>query len=208
MKHFTYNVDEFEKLYGMPQGFFSNDVVIVDNEIQNDISKDWNYLKGKICVVGILHLDQIRTFVAEKRNDEDFKMYVSDELKKFGQNAPIYAFNRFMEIGNFKGDFGIEIPIKEIKPFNARGWNKDKFFNELRNRKQIPDIQVKDIFKGDAGQCIIKWDEYMKTGDFQNLMDIVSHNINCLLKESVIQKHKKFFEDNWNINSQGFLEKK
>jgi len=208
MKHFTYNVDEFEKLYGMPQGFFINDVVIVDNEIQNDISKDWNYLKGKICVVGILHLDQIRTFVAEKRNDEDFKMYVSDELKKFGQNAPIYAFNRFMEIGNFKGDFGIEIPIKEIKPFNARGWNKDKFFNELRNRKQIPDIQVKDIFKGDAGQCIIKWDEYMKTGDFQNLMDIVSHNINCLLKESVIQKHKKFFEDNWNINSQGFLEKK
>lgn len=205
MKHFTYNVDELEKLYGVSQGFFSNDVIIIDNEIQNDISDDWNYTKARICVTGILYQDQIRIFVAEKENDEDFKMYVSDEIKSLGQNAPIYAFNRNMEMGNFKGDFGIEIPIKEIKPFNAKGWNKDKFFETLRNRNVIPDIQIKDIFKGDAGLCIDRWEKYQRTGDFQNMMDIVSHNINCLLKESVIQKHKKFFHDNWNIDSNGFM---
>lgn len=205
MRYFTYKLKDMEAMYHAPEGFFDNEAVIIDNELQNDIAPDWDYTKGKISVTGILHLDYIVIFVAEKETDDEFKMVVTDEIAKLGRVAPMFAFNRNMEQGNFKGDFGYEIPINEIKPFNAKGWNKDKFFQTLRKRKAIPDIEIKDIFKGDANRCIDNWNKYQRTGDFQQMMDIVSHNINCLLKESVIQKHKDWFWNNYDIDSKGFM---
>jgi len=207
MREFNYNVTDIEKEYGVSQGFFSNDFIIIDNEIQNDISSDWDYLKGKISVVGILYLDNIKIFVAEEENDVDFKNAVKEEINRLGKFAYIYAFNNKMEMGNFKGDMDFDVPIKEIKPFNARGWNKDKFYTELRKRNQIPDKKIIDIFDGDAGHCIPNWEEYLKTGNFDLMMNIVSHNINCLLKESVILKNQVFFKENWEVNERGWMER-
>lgn len=205
MREFTYNVVEIEREYGVPIGTFSNDFIIIDNEIQNDISADWDYLKGKVNVVGILYLDLIKIFVAEEENDEEFKNAVRDEINRLGDFAYIYAFNNKMEMGNFKGDMDFDVPIREIKPFNAKGWNKDKFYNELRKRNQIPDIKIIDVFNGNAGLCIPNWKKYLETGNFDYMMDIVSHNINCLLKESVILKNKHFFKMNWKVDKNNFM---
>jgi len=201
----VYDLSIFEDMNNLDNGFFSNRNVIVDNEIMNDISDDWDYEKAKIAVTGTLHLDRITVFVATKENDEEFKEAVRTELIALAKDNPLYSFNTKMEMGNFKGDLNLEIPINEIKPFNARGWNKNRFFETLRERNVIPDIDLKDIFGGNANLCIEHWQKYLEDGSQQHLMDIVSHNINCLLKESIIQKHKDFFVENWEIDKNRFM---
>lgn len=205
MKKFNINLREFEKKYNMEEGFFNNENIIIDNEIQNDISKNWDYESAKISVVGILYENEITIFAIESVNDEDFKNQVIEEINKLGKVSHIYAFNRKMEIGNFKGDWNFDVPIKEIKPFNSRGYNKDKFFQILKERKQIPNFDIIDIFDGNAGLCIDRWEKFVATNDFQNIIDVVKHNINCLLKESIILKHQKFFKDNWEVDDRNWM---
>jgi len=205
MRQLTYLVEDFEAKNNAPKGFFCNASAIVDNELGNDISDDWDYQKGKIVVTGILHRDQIFMFIKDSEDDEDFGKEVCRKLLEIGCKVPLYAFNRNFEIGNFKGDFNCEIEIKEIKPFNARGWNKDRFYNELRKRNAIPNINLRDALNGDAKECPNKWGKYIKTNDFQHVMDIVSHNLSCLLKESVILKNKDYFWNNWKIDDNGFM---
>lgn len=205
MKHLTYLVEDFEKKYNVPHGFFANPSAIVDNELGNDISKNWNYEEGNIVVTGILHKDKIYIYVRESDDDDQFKKAVCRKLLDIGGEVPLYAFNKNFEVGNFKGEFDCEIEIKEVKPFNARGWTKDRFFDELRKRKVIPDIRMRDALGGDGSKCPTKWAEYIKTKDFQHVMDIVSHNLGCLLKESIILKHKDYFWNNWVIDDNGFM---
>lgn len=208
MKQFNYDLKPIEKEYGVPEGFFSNDNAIIDNEIMNDISDDWNYEKAKISVTGILYRDKITIYLAENEEDLDFKNELSSVLVKLNGDVEMFALNKFMEIGNFKGDLCLDIEIKEIKPFNAKGFNKDRFFEELKKAKVIPDIEIYDVFKGDSGLCVTRWKEYIETKDFDLVMNIVSHNINCLLKESVIQKNKQFFLDNWEVDEKNFMLRK
>lgn len=205
MKIFNYKLKDFEEKYNVPVGFFNNEDVVIDNEIQNDISSDWNYLKGKLSVVGFLHKDMITIIATESEYDEDFKQTVKEKLDFYSSFSNLYAFNNKMEMGNFKGFMDFDISIKEIKPFNSKGWNKDKFFKLLRERKQIPDFEIIDIFKGNAGLCIDRWEKFVETKDFQNIMDVVSHNINCLLKESVILNNQKFFKDNWEVDDRNWM---
>lgn len=205
MKHLVYLLEDFEKKYNVPQGFFANNSVIVDNELGNDISDDWDYEKGKIIITGILHKDKIYMYVKEGNQDTEFKTAICRKLLDLGSTVPIHAFNKNFEIGNFKGDFDCEIEINEIKPFNAKGWTKDRFFEELRKRKKIPDIKMRDALGNDGGKCPGKWKEYIETQDFQHMMDIVSHNLGCLLKESVIMKHRDFFLNNWELDKRGFM---
>lgn len=200
-----YPLSDFESIYDTDEGFFFSPDIIVDNELMNDISDDWNYKKGKISVVGMLFLNQITVFVAEKEDDKEFKQAVADELFVRGKNSFIYSFNRNMEMGNFQGDFGIEIPINEIKPFNAKGWNKNRFFHELQKREVIPKIDLKDVYDGDSSKAVESWQKYLESDDEKHLMDIVSHNINCLLKECIILKNQKYFREHWVIDEKGFM---
>lgn len=201
MKHFIYSNKYFH------QDLFLNDNCIVDNEISNDISPDWDYTKGKPIVVGFLHKDKIDIFLAEKENDKDFQQAVDEFIqKKVDDGVDLYSFNRYMELGNYKGAWGIDNwQIKEIKPFKGRGWTKDKFFNELIARKQIPDVKVADVFGGDASLCIYYWEKYQDTGKIEFALKIVEHNINCLLKESVIQKNRDFFRNTFKIDEKGWV---
>lgn len=206
MKMFTYSLETFESMFSVVKGTFDNDNVVVDNEIMNDISADWNYLEGKPFITGILHKDKIMIFCAEKEDDADFKLRVMAELNELRKDNKIYAFNKFMEQGNFKGAFDYEIEIDEIKPFNARGWNKDRFYEELKEKNVIDQkINIKDIFGGDGLKCPIYWEKYLKTGEWQLIMDCVSHNINCLLKESLILKNHNYFKENFKIDKKGWL---
>jgi len=204
----NYKIENFEIAYQAPQGLFHSPVAIVDNELGNDISADWDYEKGKVVVTGILFKDTINIYIKEREDDNDFVKTVSRKLLNIGSETPIYAFNKAFEVGNFKGDFNLPIIIQEIKPFAAKGWNKDRFYQELINNKVIPDIKIKDILNGNGAKCIGRWQEYLRTGNFQNMMDIVSHNLSCLLKESVILKHFHYYKENWEIDSKGFMLKK
>jgi len=205
MRLFEYKVKDLEHAHNVPEGFFYSEDCILDNEIRNDIAPEWDYTTAKIVVVGMLYHDAVKVFVAESDDDMDFKRAVLDELQNLKFTCKPKAFNKHMEIGNYKGCFGYEIDIDEIKPFNAKGWNKERFFKVLKEQHVIPDIQIKDVFDGDASKCIENWKLYKETGKFQYLMDIVSHNLNCLMKETVINKHRVWFKKNYKINHKGWL---
>ena len=110
-----------------------------------------------------------------------------------------------MEMGNFKGMWKILTKIKEIKPFKAKGWSKDNFYNELIAKKVIKDCNILDPYESDASRCIYDWNRFQRTNQIEYALNIVKHNINCLLKESVILNHKKYFLDNYHINEKGWL---
>lgn len=178
----------------------------MDNEISNDISKDWDYTKGIPVLVGFLHKEHMDIFLAEEEDDLEFRK----EVKKFitnmvEQGIDMYSFNRHMERGNFKGKWGWDVPMKEIKPFKGRGWSKDKFYNILIGQEIIPDAKITDVFDGDASQCIHYWKRYQDTGKIEHALKIIKHNMNCLMKESVIQKNKKYFLDNYRLDEKGWV---
>lgn len=201
-----YDVKDIEKKYKVPEGTFQNDFVIIDNETQNNIAPDWDYTKAKISIVGLLYKNKVKIFIAEKENDKEFKTSIKKELNKLKKQSNIYAFNNNMELGNFKGDFeDYEIIIHEIKPFNGRGWNKDKFYYTLRLAQEIPDVIINDPFKGDGGKCIDSWVKFQETKDIKYMKEAIIHNLNCLLKESIILKHNLFFKKNWLIDEKNFF---
>jgi hypothetical protein len=188
------------------QDLFLNDNCIIDNEISNDISKNWKYEDGRPIVVGFLYQDQIDIFLAESEDDKDFEEAVRGYIKKkVDDGVDLYSFNRHMEIGNFKGTWDFDVEIKEIKPFKGRGWNKDRFWNELIARNQIPDVMVADVFDGDASLCISYWQRYIESEKIEYALKIVEHNVNCLLKESVILKQKEFFRKNFKLDERGWV---
>jgi len=205
MKIFYYNTNQIEGLYNLRNNFLKSPFIIIDNEIQNDISKDWVYENGKLSVVGFLFDNKIEIYVSETEDDKEFKIHLTKRLKDLSINNNLYSFNKYMEMGNFKGDLNIDIKINEIKPFNAKGWNKDRFFNELQEQNIIPRFKVYDPFESDAGLCVTFWEDYLKTKDTDKLKQIVIHNINCLIKESLILKHRSFFTENYEINERNWL---
>jgi hypothetical protein len=207
---FNFDLRELEDFYNVHDFFFQldNNKAIIDNELMNDISPDWKYEEGKICCTGILYDRSITIYIAEESYDLDFKNEVSSELVRLSSDNLLFAFNKFMENGNFKGDLSINISINEIKPFNAKGWNKERFFKELKDNNKIPDIDIFDPFYGDSGLCVNAWKDYLQKKDLDQLKNIVAHNLNCLLKEAIILKHRQYFRDNWEIDDKNFMLRK
>lgn len=202
---FDYKVEDMEKQYNAPKGFFESEVCVVDNEIANNIAPDWDYTKAEVICTGFLHGNQIKVFVAESKDDMKFKKAVKDYLNRMKLNYELVAFNHNMEEGNFKGNMDYEIKIGEVKPFMAKGWNKDRFYNILLEKEVIPEVLIVDVFNGNAGLCIDYFKKWEETESRQFLMDIVSHNINCLLKESVIYKNISYFRENYEVKANGWL---
>lgn len=206
MRTISHPVDHYEKYLGVPEGLFKSKVAIVDNEIANDISDGWEYDKGIPVVTGILFENTLTIYMAETKDDKDFEKTLCKKLYELSRITKLCAFNKFMEMGNFKGAFGQLVPMEEIKPFNAKGWNKDRFFSYLQEKQVIPDnFKIKDPFLGDARKCVFSWEEYIKTGDSHYLLDIAKHNINCLLKESVIFKYRQWFRKKFPVDKKGWL---
>lgn len=199
-------ISDVAKEIGCPPEFLYSDVVLLDNELKNDLSiENWDYTKADITLTGFLYGKEIQIFVRE-RTDKigDFKV----GLIKFLANVhlkQIFAFNQSMEIGNFKGFLDLDLDINDCKPFNARGFNKEKFFNILVEKGLIPKLNIIDPFESHSERCITNWGLYENTGDVNYLREIIQHNISCLIKECLILKNMKYFEDNYLVDNKGWL---
>jgi hypothetical protein len=176
--------------------------VICDNEISNDISNefgDWNYTKADIICMGILIGNKIKIFFREKQEDINlFKKQIREELDKYDC---LFAFNRNMEYGNFKGFLGEHYEIGDCKAFNGKGWNKQKFFMELVNDKKIDgSIVPKDTLENDSKECI---DCYAK-GEYDK---IINHNVADLIKQALLLEHKDYLINKYkdSLDKNGFI---
>lgn len=205
MRIYRYATDVLEELYHVPSGLFYSEYAIVDNELQNDISKDWNYKKGVIACTGILYKNRISIYVAESANDEDFKREVSRDLDALSKFATLYAYNKNMEEGNFNGNLNIQLVINEIKPFRGKDTSKNKLFYVLIHKRLVPGFEIDDPVLGDGKLCPIFYQRYLQNHNDVYLKDIVKHNLSCLLKECLILKNRSFFRMNYEIDKYGFV---
>jgi hypothetical protein len=207
MKKITLNLREYSKILGCKPELIMNDNIILDVEISNDLRPDWVYSNGRVIVAGFIFKDKMTIFSAEEDHDIQFKIAVSDFITSLPKGTKIYAFNNQMEIGCCKNSFNLDLRIEDMKPLKMRGGSKDFFFDTLLNKGIIKKLKLQDNFNGDGGKCIETWALFQKTKDVKHLNDIILHNFNCLIKESIIQKNKQFFLDNWIIDDKGWAVK-
>lgn len=197
-------LEAMEILYQVPKGFFDSEHVIVDFEITNDLKPDWIYAKGKPCHVGFLYKNKIIMYLAESEDDQDYIKKVQEYMKN--NEAKVFAFNHDFESAILKNFFDIQyVDVHEISPFKGKFWNKEKFYQELIKEGQIEKLKLEDPLDFDGGKCPEMWEQYIATKNKEFLEKIAGHNLNCLLKESLILKHHTFFTENYNINKKGWL---
>jgi len=197
-------LEAFEILYQVPKGFFDCEHVIVDFEIINDLKPDWIYKNGKPCVAGFLHKNKIMMYLAESEQDQDFIKKIQEVMKDNSER--VFALNSEFESAIFQGFFDIQyVEVHEIQPFKGKFWNKEKFFRELVKYEVIPKLELEDPLSTEGEKCPVMWSKYIETGDKDYLEQIAGHNLNCLLKESVILKNIQFFNENYNVNKKGWL---
>jgi len=177
--------------------------VIVDNEISNDVSdkydpSTWYYEQADIVCMGILIGDKIKIFFREKQEDIDlFKKQIKEELDKY---ETIYAFNRSMEFGNFKGFLGKEYNVEEIKAFKGSGWNKQKFFEVLIADNKIETEIPNDPMEDNSKECIPCYER----GEYEK---IIIHNKADLIKQAILMKNKDYLLKKFEarINKNGWI---
>ncbi len=204
MIYLEIDLNLLEQITGAEHGLFHSTVAIVDNEIANDISSNWDYASAEIITTGVLYKDTATILLADKKDDKVFRKVTIMKLKEFAKRTELYALNRFMEQGNFKGFFGIDLDIKEIKPFKGKRWNKDRFFLTLVETGMIKPFALKDPLTH-GGECIAEWAEFLRTGKKEHLYKIAGHNLNCLVKESIILKNKSYLQSLVKINKDGWV---
>lgn len=183
---------------------FSSEVPIVDNEISNDISapkgQPWKYEEGDIISCAIFYKKTITVFLREK--DDDLNKFKKTLINFLDKLPDMWAFNVFMEKGNFNGFLGKDYVINEIKPFKGKGWNKDKFFNELIDDEIVDKSLVPKDPLNDSH-------EVLKLYSQNEYKSIIEHNISDVIKQYFIWANKRYFwekyneylnEDGWYVN--------
>lgn len=174
---------------------------IVDNEISNDISVpkgkgDWKYDKGDIICLSIFKDNIIQ--VCLRTHEDNLQKYKEKIKNLLDKHSFLYAFNKNMEFGNFKGFLGKEYLIREIKAFKGTGKNKEWFFQELLNHKLIPsNLTPLDIFQTS--------EEVLKRYAERDYESIIIHNVADVIKQHYILKFQDFFLKNYPINKQGWF---
>ncbi len=170
---------------------FSTKYPIVDVEISNDISSNWDSSKGEISVAGFLVDNEITQFLLiNKSKLGEFRNQINDFLSTVTEKQ-LYAFNIKMETGCFEKLLSKSLVFREIKPknFRAKGFNKDYCFGYLIKQDIISKdfIWFEDPLKGNGRLCMNCW----SAGEFEKVR---LHNVCCLLKEAKILQHKDFLE--------------
>lgn len=156
---------------------------IVDIEISNDISNpkggDWFYNKSDIITVGLISKNEVTIIQREKEDTkEDFIKAIKILLPPFG----FFAFNYRMEEEGLLGYTNTMYHTQEIKPWKGAGWNKDRFFEEVKTIIKPVDT-INDPLNGDSSLVQARF----KDGLYE---EIILHNLNCLIKEAYILKFR------------------
>jgi len=180
---------------------FDSKSVIVDNEISNDISVsfgDWKYEEGNIICCAVLYENKIICILKEKEDSEEsYKEELKKLLDKF---VVMYAFNKNMEYGNFKGFLKKDYNIQEIKAFKGKGKSKEWFFQELLKDKIINEIPFDPLEDNSK--------EVLNCYEKEDYNSIIQHNIADVIKQYWILKNRDYFIDKYKerINKDGWFE--
>jgi len=205
MLEFTYDTAQFAAVLEAPEGYFASEDVIIDTELINDLSvHKWDYSKALVAIFGFIRGSRMTIVAAENEDDTVFRDYVTATVSKLAEHNRLFAFNKDFERGVLKTLTGIEFPILELKPISGKGWTKDACYNALVEKGVIKGKPVTDIFNGDAKKVVVYYQRWRETFENQFLMDILSHNINCLLKESTIHSNSDWFRANYNLGRNNF----
>jgi len=179
---------------------FESAYPIVDVEIANNISngnKEWKYQESDITCCSVLFGNKIRTLF---RNKEDSIIEYKKQLQTI-LFPTMYAFNERMESGSFKGFLGQKFDIKEIKAFKGKGWNKEKFYQELlKDGKIIPNPLIdEDKLKDDSSLCISLYAEGKKWEIIEhNIIDVIKQYYILIFKDYFLTKYKsRISQDGW-----------
>ena len=173
------------------------DEPIVDVEIGNELAPEWVYEKADIVTLGILTGNKVIILQREKKDDVNaFKTAIKDILKDMPH---FYSFNVNMEKKGLSGFLGEDYDVNELKIWSGRGWNKNKFFEEISKIVRIED-EVNCPFDGDGSKCQQAYND-------EKYEDVIGHNLTCLIKEAYIKKYKKELLEEYKgrINSDGWI---
>lgn len=171
--------------------------------ISNDISKDWVYKKGVLMAVGFLYSDRINVFVAEKDNDTDFLDMVCNFAGEMSAQYSLQSFNAEMAREVIRANIGMDMIIKDMRPFKGKGWSLDKFYAELVGNNVIPDRGINDPIK--EAECVECWQKFQEHRKFEYLRPVTEHIIASLLKMSAVYKNRRWFLENYRIDPEGWV---
>ena len=204
MRYFEFKLDDLCKAHNVPKGFFSCGKEIINVQLGNDISKDWDYSKGKAVIVAIMN-DEVCKIPAKESFGKDDNDVLDERFFDIVNKILIgdyWAFNKVFHYYVCKANFK-PVSISEIKPFKGKGCNRDWFVQKLIEAKQIPQIKIFDPLQ--ERQVAQAYQRYVATGKEMLLMDIVSHALASCLKDALILKHHKYFQDNFEVGADGFI---
>jgi hypothetical protein len=127
-----------------------------------------------------------------------------DSLKK--ADYELFALNRMFEQEAIESYTGQAYTFNEVKgTFKGTLSSKDSLYGFLQKRLSLATIY--DIFSGDAKVIPDYYQLYLSSGEYKFLQDIISHNLNCLLKEYYILKNIQFLKDNVEADKSGYITK-
>lgn len=187
-------------------------IAVVDIEIANAMTKEtWDNKKADICLIGALLVqnNQIQSIVQIPRtagmSKEDYASLIKklmDSLQNAGYS--LFALNAPFEAEAIEAYCSQKYTFNEIKG-NLRGSksSKDNLYVLLEKRLKLGNIY--DILGGNAKLCPDFYQLYLSSGDMKFLQDIISHNLNCLLKEHRILQNIKWLEEKAIIDEGGFI---
>jgi hypothetical protein len=192
----------------------TNDYAIIDIEIGNCMTREnWDNKKADIILIGALLCKngEKQTIVQIPRfKDQSKEEYASiikkllDSLKK--ADYELFALNRMFEQEAIESYCGQAYTFNEVKgTFKGTLSSKDSLYGFLQKKLSLATIY--DIFSGDAKVIPDYYQLYLSSGEYKFLQDIISHNLNCLLKEYYILKNLQFIEDNVEVDKNGFITK-
>lgn len=185
---------------------------VIDVEIQNLMTREnWDNKSADICLIGALLAegDQIQSIVQIPRtadmSKEDYASLIKklmDSLQTAGYS--LFALNAPFEAEAIEAYCSQKYPFNEIKG-NLRGSksSKDNLYAMLEKRLKLGNIY--DILGGNAKLCPDFYQLYLSSGDMKFLQDIISHNLNCLLKEHRILQNIKWLEEQAIVDGGGFI---
>lgn len=203
---FTYDTNNFEHTFGLPDGALYSQEAIIEVALRNSLAPRWVYSEGQPVCVGILHQNRIQIFLAEKEQEPEFNRIVFDTLNSLSKETELYSFNGRFASGVLSALFdGFEFPIKDLAPVRGKGWSREKCYQVLRQRKIVDDKEIYDKTKGDMQQSVIDWRAWLKDGEHQHLMDIGHGIIAQLYKDSLIHRAREWFTNEFKTDSGGFV---